>query len=164
MFDEKYVPNGPYILKNGKRKGKSLEELMFENYSWLDFMLKNMNFNLKEFSKLNNLHLHLRWLMARGEDRKTNQVCPHCGVGHVKFFAYSYKEKNFFMACDKIICRGEILAKASSHPLKFSSVLDFNSPSRPYVLYFLKKIFLLDHKDLTAEKLFNFFSAQNPST
>ncbi|MBU4348352.1 hypothetical protein KJ671_02550 [Patescibacteria group bacterium] len=164
MLSEKYIPSGPYIFKTGKRKGKSLEELMFENYSWLDYMLKNMNSNLKEFSKLNSFHLHLRWLMARGEDRVSTQSCFCCLSKRVEFFAYSYREKKYFTACEDVICRGKILAKANSRPLKFSSILEFSYPSRLFIAKFLREMFLPCCKKLTADELFKFFSAQNPPT
>ncbi len=165
-----YVPVGPYFFKRSKdpeRKKKSLEELMFEEYSWLCNELKMMDSNLREGSRLNEMHEHLRWLLEQGETRRSELLCPYCGKNKIKLFSYSFKERKYFISCDSSdtfsFCKYHLLPMAQRHSLKFSSILNFNPPSQPYVGTFLKTVFFPGKERLNAEELFKFFAAQSPA-
>lgn len=158
-----YVPTGPYFFKSGNRIGKSLEEMMFKDYSWLTFMRNKMNAEAKRGSKLNAMHVHLLWLLERGEDRVAPLLCPYCKEKNISFFAYSFKERKYYTCCDSwYTCVGQVLAKAERFPLQFSSIARFRWGSRKYVAAFLKSVFFPDCKDPTAQRLFEFFSAPGP--
>lgn len=153
MPESEYVPTGPYFLRSGDRMGKSLEELMFENYSVLMVMRSKITVAKNEMQK------HLLWLLARGEDRIASQICEHCGKEKITHFAYSYSEHKYYKGCNSILCMGVLLSKAKRYPLKFSSIARFAWGSRPYVSAFFKSVFFPGCKNPTAEQLFEFFSA-----
>ena len=69
-----YQPNGSYVIKSGKRKGKVLELLMFNDYLFLVWMLQKLNKASK--GGKNELHLHLEWLIQKGENRQVKMICP----------------------------------------------------------------------------------------
>jgi hypothetical protein len=156
-----FNPTGPYIIKFGFRKGKSLEELMFEDYPWLVQRKERMDSCLKPWSKPNQMHTHLCWLLERGEDRIAKTVCPHCGEKIISFFGYSFKDKKYFVCCDQILCAGKLLVKTYRHPLKFSSILNFQGRSKPFITAFFKKVFLPDCENPDAKIPFKFFSVKS---
>lgn len=164
MSESEYVPTGPYFIKeskNEKRIGKSLEELMFEDYSTLVIMRSKITVAKNEMQK------HLLWLFERGENRIADQICEHCGKKKITHFAYSYSENNYYKGCNSILCMGVLLSKATRYPLKFSSIMHFQRSSRSYIATFLKSVFLpgclpmgdvsKGHENPTAEQLFDFF-------
>ncbi|MEK7478809.1 MAG: hypothetical protein AAB626_02730 [Patescibacteria group bacterium] len=158
MPESEYVPTGPYFLKSGKRIGKSLEELMFEDYSMLLVMRSKITVAKNEMQK------HLLWLMDRGEDRVATLPCPYCKEKNLSFFAYSFKERKYYTCCDNWYpCIGEVLSKAQRFPLKFSSIARFQWASRPYIMAFFKSVFFPGCENLTAQQLFEFFSKITPS-
>ena len=163
MPENEYVPTGPYFFKSGIRKGVSLEEMMFKDYFWLACMRNKMNAGLKSGSKMNAMHMHLLWLLDRGEDRVSPVICPYCNEKHISFFAYSYKEGKYYTCCDSwYTCVGQVLAKAERFPLQFSSITRLSWSSRKYASAFLKSVFLPGSKDPTAQQLFEFFRAPSP--
>jgi ribosome-binding ATPase YchF (GTP1/OBG family) len=153
MPGPEYVPTGPYFLKSGNRIGKSLEELMFEDYSKLLAMRSQITV------AKNEMQMHLLWLFERGEDRIAGQICEYCCKEKITHFAYSYAEKKYYKGCNSITCRGALLSKAKRYPLKFSSIACFAWGSRPYVSAFFKSVFFPGCEDPTAQQLFEFFSA-----
>ncbi len=129
-----YIPTDPYVFKSGKREGKCLELLMFEDYQFLHW-LYNTNIKGKGVSK-NQLELHLEWLLMRGENRQTAMKCPQCNANHyVSFFSVRYSYNDFsigpqFTSCSNKSCVESLKALSLEKtpailPIKFSSILTF---------------------------------------
>ena len=166
MPESEYIPTGPYFLKSGNSIGKSLEELMFENYSLLLVMRSKITV------AKNEMQMHLLWLFERGEDRVACLICEHCGKEKITHFAYSYSEKKYYKGCNGIVCRGALLSRANRYLLKFSSIAHFSWGSQSYISAFLKSVFFpgclhtgdvpKGHENPTAQQLFEFFSAPSP--
>ena len=158
-----YKPTAPYYFKSGKRKGESVEKLMFSNYDLLVWIKKKMD--KENTQNYNGLHKHLEWLLARGEKLKTERLCPYCNRNHVKFFLVIQDESGISIAtthtcCDNLTCKKKLMANhgASLFPIRFSSILLFrNKTDRKQVIKLIKKTCGLGN--LTPQKAFNFFKA-----
>jgi hypothetical protein len=127
-----YDPPEPYILKSGRSKGKSLEELMFKNYSLLAFLFAKC----RENQEYTNMCFHLSWLIQRGENRIAKAICPHCGIRPVQFFSVIHDaggRGDFAIIQEAMACGDceEILKERFSQnilPFRFSTLGRFKRP------------------------------------
>lgn len=165
-----YQPSGPYVIQSGKRRGKALEMLMFENYAFLRWFLVH-KLNSNKTQNKNSLHRHLEWLVEQGESRQPTLVCPQCGQGPIKYFSVVYNYDgdvsidSGYTCCDKTECR-EALAKMALEktcqllPIRFSSLLRFSNKSdRRRATKLFRQVFGLPER-LTRNEAFRFFARQ----
>jgi hypothetical protein len=162
-----YLPGGPYVIQSGKRKGKSMELLMFHDYPFLDWWIGHMNKETR--GSKSRLHQHLEWLMARGEDRKTRKTCPQCGKSPVEFFSslgndqFGYSIYPIYTCCGRTLCRLNLLSQAAGasplfYPVKFSSIMNYRKKfDQEMVVKLLRAVYGLPSR-LTAKIAFEFFS------
>ncbi len=160
-----YQPTFAYVIKSGKRQGKSLESIMFTDYGLLLFMKKKMSGSSCE--KRNEIDLHLDWLLQKGEDRKPRLLCPHCKQRVVKYFSVRRSPLGemsigtYYTCCEQ--CKEELSAISWDSSLefrkfKFSELTHFHSKKeKQAVVELFKKVFILSCP-LSKKKLFEFFS------
>ena len=167
METEKSAPNGPYVFQSGDHAKKSAELLMFQDYAFIDWYLKKLNSMMG--GKMNNLHLHLTWLVRQGENRTAKTLCPQCAHDSpAKYFLAlgspieGYTLSLQLTSCERQECRENIhcLKKRITDrvlPICFSSVLKFKSKTdQNQVTHLLRDAFQLPDR-LTKEAAFNFF-------
>lgn len=106
-----WKPENIYYFKSGQYAGRSIPELMFEDYSYLqdEFRLivtKHFKISLSRQQKMSlgdclmlsksikdksDLHRHLEFYLIAGEKiipNKTGKIiCPYCGKKEVRYFA-----------------------------------------------------------------------------
>lgn len=162
---QEYLPKNPYLFKNGKRAGMSLEILMFQDYPFLKWLYQELERKpIKK--KRNGLHLHLEWLIKRGEEIESNIDCPICGIRKIKFFYVrrSYGDIStgiLFTSCENQECIKEIEGMSFNvfperHQLKFSSLARFKGGELKTVAKLYKKAFIPSGK-LTRKRAFDLF-------
>jgi len=166
-----YQPTGPYVIKAGKHVGKVLELLMFEDYGWLRWMLQLLNEKSK--GEKNELHLHLEWLLARGEDRQPIMLCPHCSQRLVECFSVLYSHGGDFLigkdfvSCRQCVDRVKDMAigrQPQILPLRFSVMNHFRSNTdRRRVAGLFRTVFGLPDR-LSKQEAFRFFNTTEPCT
>lgn len=170
MTTKAYQPTEPYVIKSGKRKGKSLEVLMFNDYSFLRWHLSKIRKERKGNQPMNEYQRHLEWLMIQGESRQPEMVCPICGTRKVKYFSVRYSKgtKRFsiglnYTVCDRKKCQEMLKGAAFGNPIqllkpKFSNITKISrlrcEQKRITNLY--REIFNLQGR-LTKKKAFEFF-------
>jgi len=157
-----YSPLKPYLFQSGKRAGESLEVLIFKDYSFLRWLHREI---LKETPvKKNNLQLHLEWLLERGEEVKTNLLCPICGQNKVEFFYIRRSDGDIslgtsYTSCNQCIDEAEAMGLniiPERYPLKFSSLSHFRRGERKMVSKLFQQVFLPPGR-LTKERAFKLF-------
>ena len=164
-----YEPSEPYVIKSGKREGKVLELLMFNDYSFLRWHLGKIR---REYSggKKKQYHKHLEWLMAKGENREPKMECPICGQKEVKYFSvrFSRGTNRFsisprYTCCENSGCQEMLRAKAFGDNLqffkpKFSNITRITKfkVDQKRIADLYRQIFNLEGR-LTREKAFQFF-------
>ena len=163
-----YEPVGPYIFQSGKKKGHSVESLMFADYGFLSYLKSMSDKGLTAGSMPNKLHLHLAWAMRAGEFLQSRQRCPYCsGDGEaerVKYFSVRYSQGDCsygfsYTCCDKDACKYQLVEERSRiFPLKFSSLAYFSRAEQKRLGVFFKGL-LLDSGRLDSQKAFKLFSA-----
>ncbi len=160
-----YVPEGPYIIQSGKNKGKSVELLMFSNYSLLNWIYEKAKENC--FNQKNSLHRHLEWVMARGEDRKVQVNCPFCNQPATQFSirsSYGYSFDSDYICCNSDECKSNLRSYSFEKslifkPIKFSSMNFFRSKTDQKKLgQIFKKVFVLPNR-MTRNHAFQFFAS-----
>lgn len=163
-----YTPNGPYQFASGKRKGQYLETLMFQNYGFLDWYLKEMIKKMSANGSKNRLHLHLEWLIAKGETRIASMFCPVCGLKPITQFSVigdpslGLSMSTQYAACEDEDCKNHIASMSCGKlpnwkPAKFSSIKTFGYKSdQDRFTQMLREIFGLTGK-INAIKVFDFF-------
>lgn len=164
-------PSVPYIIQSGKRKGKALELLMFDDYSFLVWWHRVMKQNVRRNGgQKNEAHKHLEWLFERGENRVATHFCPRCRQQAVAFISVvqscsgEVSIGQLWTCCDSEVCMKIVASEAFDKPqyfipLKFSSMNKF--ASRYYqrqVAGLLRWAFDLPDR-LTRQRAFDFFSA-----
>lgn len=162
-----YQPAGPYvIIRSKKRKGKAFELLMFEDYGFLVGLYEQME--QAKSTKPNLAHQHLRWLMARGEDRQPKMLCPHCQERPVAYFSLLSSREGIsvgvpYTCCENPDCRGKVEAQGAWHHLPFhrfqfsvQSLLE-SKFDRRQLAEFYRIIFQLPRR-LTRQEAFKFFN------
>ncbi len=164
MKNNYYKPNGPYTFQSGKRKGRTLELLMFEDYQFLSWFysqkVKSDNGNK------NGLEKHLEWLLKRGEDRTPKMICPHCKKRSIAYFSVLLSGNDFsinpyYTCCED--CTDELVSMAAGKtpsllPIKFSSLLFFRKKGdRRRVAKMFRILFQTPNK-MGRNKAFHFFN------
>ncbi len=166
---EDYCPEEPYIIQSGSRKGEVLELLMFKNYGFLNWHLKKIRKNHRG-GPLNRYHLHLEWLMAKGENRTPQMDCPICG-DRVDLFSVRRSGRGGlfsigpgYVSCRKEACKNMISAASMGRGIqfyepKFSNIIRITSSKgrRKDIADLYKSIFGLSTKRLTRKSAFEFF-------
>ena len=156
--------SAPYIIRSGKKTGKSLENMMFTDYPWVDYMFKRLEST--QAANPNLFHRHLKWLMVQGENRIPTMSCPICNNSPVAYMWMAYEsygmEAHWQMTCCRqLACienlrertegRGEIVVP------RFSLFLGKREDSRSTILRVFKDIFELPSR-ITQGVAFDFFS------
>lgn len=162
-----YSPRESYVIQSGKKKGKSVEQLMFSDYGWLMYMKGVLN--KKSASAKNTLHKHIDWVLAQSKSRVPKMLCPQCNKKPVAYFSYlgfeqfGYSMSATYTCCNDDKCRSRLAAQGIEKmptflPIAFSSIAHFtNKQDQKRVAEILKQCFNLP-KRLTKEVLFTFFS------
>lgn len=157
-----YQPEGPYVFQSGKKEGKAAEQLMFQDYGYLRFLLNKAREGVGRDGRKNRMHIHLEWLLARGEDRKVEKLCPHCRQRPIRYISvlggdrYGYSMSPAYTYCEN--CKQRLITDRTPIFLevKFSEVLNFRRKTdQKQFLGVLKNIFGV--KKLTKEATFKFF-------
>jgi hypothetical protein len=165
------TPPRPYVFKSGKRKGKAAEVLMFQDYSFLHWMLRKLN--SENPNRRNNLHEHLEWLFKAGENRSTKKICPHCQAKKVEFFSVrrSFYARDFsigleYTCCANSDCMDKLRAWSAEKepeflPFKWSALNDFEYKGdiERVINRLFKPVFGLP-KRMTRKTAFDFFSEE----
>jgi len=163
-----YRPDGPYTIQSGKRKGKSLETLMFQEYGFVKFMYVLLKEKTEEGTEKNELHRHLEWLLQKGEDREAKKYCPFCKERKAKYFSVRFTGNDFalssqYICCESHACFSKIIGLSGDkrpiiYPFKFSVLERFKRKAdEKRVIKLLKDVFLLPEK-IGKENAFKFFS------
>ncbi len=167
---KEYIPSAPYVIKNGKRKGLSLEKLMFSDYRFLLLMQRVLDKKkeVNPFSHQNEFEQHLRWILTKGENRTAVKVCPQCKERHVRFFSAEISEGELSIGVNYTSCgEEECLQKLKSlslkghlliFPFKFSSMAYFAMNRERKEIADLFKIAFEIPRRARAKTLFRFFS------
>lgn len=82
-----YQPQKAYIYQSGKHKGKSPDQLMFINPSFVAQQLRLLNQEYTGKKKRNRLHLHYRWLAKRVKQTYPTQICQKCKKKPIQFLS-----------------------------------------------------------------------------
>ncbi len=158
-----YNPVGPYIIKSGKRKGKSLEGLMFREPSFLSRQLRRIDEKSRENRKKNQMELHLEWLRERGENRQAQRPCPQCGKRPVRYFSVRYSVGGGFSAspaytaCEKCVQEIENY-NTRIYPFRFSVIRSFSVKADQKIIADIFVWAFNLKSPLRKEALFKFFS------
>jgi len=166
-----YEPKEPYEFKSGRREGKVLELMMFKNYGFLNWYFnKKLGGRGVPENKKNELHRHLEWLLDKGENRRTELLCPYCGKRKVKLFSlldskYGFSIGPHYTCCNNMKCKGKVQSLPLGKipmllPFKFSQIKKFRAKSdQKRVGDLFRKVFGLPTRPdpLTRETAFQFF-------
>ncbi|MCF7845521.1 MAG: hypothetical protein K9M12_02035 [Candidatus Pacebacteria bacterium] len=160
-----YHPTGPYTFQSGKRRGRTLELLMFEDYQFLNWFY-HQKINGSGGGK-NRLEKHLGWLLEKGENRKPKMMCPHCRKYPVAYFSILFSANgndfsagSYYSCCED--CIDELKAMAfektpSLLPIRFSSLLLFRKKEDRRRIAKMYRIFYQLPGKMGKKKAFNFF-------
>ncbi len=150
----------PFVFKEGKRKGKSIERMMLEDYSFLVWYLGRIR-ELKKSSSQGRLEKHLEWIISKGETRTAVVSCRFCQERPIEYFSIRYSYASDFSvsmhytACKD--CKHNLRENNTIIlPLKFSSLKNLKREKKEVVSLF-KEAFGL--KGLRKEGLFRFFKS-----
>ena len=162
-------PLEPYQIGSGKRIGKYLEILMFQDYRYLHWHLLKIQQEMHSGSTKNRYHEHLEWLVAQGESRVSKKLCPICNQQPITQFSvlgsdqYGYSMSVEFSSCDDDNCRNRVKAMCPGKlpvwlPARFSRILHFTFKSdQKLFVQLLRQVFRLP-KRLEANHAFQFFN------
>ena len=164
---QEYSPSAPYVFKTGKHKGQTLEVLMFKDYAFLVWLLRKLDKDNKhKKTKKNMLHLHLEWLLKRGEDRIAKMLCPQCSEEPVVYFSVIRTGSDclishIYTSCEKEECIEKLYSMSLGnvvylYPFRFSVMMEFSSRNREQVTKLFKTVF--DISRLTPQIAFDFFN------
>lgn len=166
-----YQPSGPYVFQSGKHAGQCLEVLMFQDYGLLRWLLRQMGGHPE--GKKNELHLHLEWLLGRGESVQPKMTCPQCRELPVQFFSvrYSgYSGRDFSVGVLYTYCKECVKSVDTAGepiqilPFHFSSLSQFHSgSSQKQVAGLFRQVFNLTNR-LSRKEAFEFFNSVEPYT
>lgn len=166
-----YFPSAPYFIRGGKKAGKCVEMLMFQDPKYLFSLKGYLDGKLEENSEPNTFHNHLAWLLAKSELRTPKMKCHYCGEEIAKNALFvkdhtngKWSSRKELVSCSQVGCvtaladvgvLNYIFRKREIIPLKFSEVvklpLDMGEISG-----FLQKAFGLE--ELTPQTAFEFFN------
>jgi len=158
------------VFQSGKRAGKAIELLMFTDYDFLIWLLRKLD--RESGSTKNTLHLHLEWLIQKGENRQTKMICPQCKKQPVKFFSVRYAGDLFsigssYTCCKKEECIEKVRAMAAGKwpellPFRFSVMGNFRlKADKRRIGILFRRVFGLPNP-LTREAAFEFFNSSPP--
>jgi hypothetical protein len=163
-----YELSGPYIFKSGKKKGQSVESLMFSDRAYLVYLKSVLDSEIGLVSVPNKLHLHLGWILNAGEFVRSSKTCQYCSGEFerrkIQLFSVRWScgasYGHHYVCCSDGDCKSRIFDEKSSFlPLKFSSLSHFGKGEQKRVGTFFKEIFLGAGR-LDPERAFElFFSA-----
>lgn len=167
MACKPYKPDGPYVIQSGKRKGQAVENIMFIDYSWLRWMYDLLKSKSQGGNK-NLFHLHLEWLLGRGETRESKIECPVCGKRKAKFFSVRYSGDDFsiggqYICCEDESCISEIRGMGGEqiptlYPFRFSVLRNFRRKiDQKRIIELFKKVFCLPER-IDRKRAFQFFN------
>lgn len=161
-----YCPSAPYKIGQGKRIGDFLELMMFTDYAFLVWWLKQLN-KWSRGSK-NDLHLHLEWLIRRGEKVMPSMLCPWCKERPVRFF-FVHRIPNgdcsispLFVSCDNPDCFAK--PQGQAFRFRFSSMKVFRRKINRNQLAKLFRIAFRLPQRLTPRAAFDFFADSTSQT
>jgi len=158
-----YIPEGPYIIKSGKRSGQCLETMITREYGFLKWW-KGFLDSKSTGDQKNELHRHLEWLLEQGENRQPKIFCPHCGERPVSLFAV-YRDYRGGKAFDfnHAYCRSCFWDKCPPSTIAKKAFLfsffggRLNTRERFLAIKLFREVFGLP-KRLTRQKTFEFFA------
>jgi len=171
-----YVPEEPYTIKSGQRRGRSLEVLMFEDYGFIKRQKSKRDRDVEKAKKLgkspekNKYHKHLTWLVRKGSNRTPKMTCPICGKNTVEFFGIR-RTRGYALDVSYIRprntscnsgCKQILQAKSLNGPLyrfKWKNVLRVGETKRErrIITDMYRRVFQLSTKRLSKEEAFEFF-------
>jgi hypothetical protein len=158
-----YTPTQPYVIQSGKKKGKSVEQLMLSDYGWLRYMhglLKK-----KSSGGKNQLHEHIEWALGRGENITLKKLCPQCGKRPAVFFSvlgsqrFGYSMSSAYTCCDDRSCIEKLKSQGIEKvptllKIVFSSSMKFRlKHDQRQITKIIRNCMMLP-KRVTKEKLF----------
>ncbi len=164
-----YEPKGPYFFKDGQKKGKAVETLMFQDFFYLDQLYERMEKKYKGLQGKNSLHKHLEWIMNRAREVKPVKLCRFCEKKPIAYISIRSSKSgttisHHFSCCEDQACKNKL--KSESPNLNpqlvpanlFSLRLRiFNKAwKRKQFLGLLRFIYGLEGK-LTTKRAFEFF-------
>ena len=162
-----YEPQGPYVIKSGKKKGTYVEKLIFDDPGWL---ISKRNRLIREARQNDDLYKHLEWIFVQGETRRISRICPQCFQRTISYFSFKgsksrgYSIGCLFTCCHDTACRTQLVLKGTGKkptllPVKLSSLHHFMlKKDKIRVAEVFRECFNLS-KDASAEEIFNLFCA-----
>jgi hypothetical protein len=166
-----WSPDKPHVFRADSKRhpNKSAETLMFADYLFLKRELDRIRAKSRPNSVPSELHRHLEWLLARGEDRICERPCPFCKSRHIAhFLARLLAEGGMLLSLAETSCSeclSELRLRASGQSAyvlstRFSS-LRFGVYGASYaeLSSFFRILYFAPHR-LTTEWAFEFFSRQ----
>jgi hypothetical protein len=161
-MDQYFKPFRPFVLGSNSKSypGVSLEVLMFRDYQHL---LKIRRYLITRNGEETLFYRHLIWLLARGEDRKSEVLCPWCEEATIEAFSVYSSSSGISVSREHISCSKEICLqnlrrdRTRTQALKFSTLSGYMpGADQKQVVGLLRSLFNLP-KRLTEEKAFEFF-------
>lgn len=175
---EIYTPTEPYQIKSGRHINQYLEVLMFQDYSFVAYLLHYMKTKSHPDSIKNSCQMHLEWLLVQGENRPVTMPCPVCHQEPITHFSVvssrdsGYSMSTEYSACDDTHCRGRVTIGVDNRthliewiPVKFSKIL--LSSKEGYQENFIKMIKTacgIDKGNMTHQRAFAFFTQPAQTT
>ncbi|MBU4284744.1 hypothetical protein KKF60_01940 [Patescibacteria group bacterium] len=158
--------NQAYAFQSGKRQGKAMELMMFDDYGFLLWYIHKLNSETRTWK--NAAHLHLEELLQKGENRQPKMFCPQCHKKPVEFFSLLSKYEGFsigsyYTCCGDKACKQMLCEMAAGNDIeflhfKFSVLRIFYSKSdKRRVANLFKKVFELPGP-LTRQFALDFFN------
>lgn len=157
----------PVIMPFGKYKGKSLGQLMFLDYTYLQFIVREFNPNRWGF-----IFGRAKWLIEQGENRPVKVLCRICKERPAEIIPISYTAdqdpqyaicpSEFYPYCRSVECqKHNFYSRALILPIKFSSIAEFRCRTdQKAFVRLLKMCFGLNGKKLDPQSALNFFNRE----
>lgn len=128
-----YIPKGPFMLKDGEKKGLCLERVLFEDPKWIIEQSKKF----KSQNAMDGLCRHIEWLMERGEKIVPTMLCPQCGIRTVTHFSvlgtekWGYSMSHVYTCCGDATCIERLKSQGiekepALYSLRFSAMKSFS--------------------------------------
>lgn len=146
----------PYVFQSGKYKGKTVEEIIFKDPSFVAALLHYRGSNQ---AKNNALYEHLDLLMEKIPE--TKMICPVCKQKTVKYFLFLNSEDIYqtLVCCENTDCKNHLRISHPNDyilPLKLSSLASFHQKRlRKSFISLLKKA--IELKKIEAQKIHQIF-------
>ncbi len=156
---ENYNPKEPWTTK----KGKTLELMMFSDYTELCKWLQQTESAFTGKREKNNYHRHLEWLLKRkGEDRSPVMLCSFCEKNVVQYFTIRFSYNNeISVSPEHTYCHKCVeFAEGPPLPFKFSVLKGKSKQDQEKIISLFKQVFQIK-KPLTKKKAFQFFDSKH---